>query len=98
MTLAVAAAVGYAKRTDRVRAATSLATLADPSDRRDFVQAVQKLSPPERVERVFARLRELNPEYKGHEKYTVEAEAITELSFSSVGVKMNFAGTASTSS
>ena len=87
MTLAVAVAVGYAKRTDRVRAATGVATLADPSDRRDFVQAVQKLSPPERVERVFARLRELNPEYKGHEKYTVEAEAITELTFSSVGVK-----------
>jgi serine/threonine-protein kinase len=87
MALIVAAGIGYAKRTDRARAVSNGVTLADPSDRRDFIQSVEDLTPPERVQRVFAKMRELNPEYAGQEKYTVEAEAITELTFSSVGVR-----------
>lgn len=87
MALVIAAGIGYAKRTERARVTSTEVTLTDPSDRRDFVQSVEDLSPPERAQRVFAKMRELNPEYAGQEKYTVEGEAITELTFSSMGVK-----------
>jgi hypothetical protein len=86
---AMVVAVGYVygKRTDRARAATTVLTLADPSDRRDFIRKLQDLPPVERIEGVMAKMRELNPQFAGKEKYTVEADAITELTFSSVGVR-----------
>jgi serine/threonine-protein kinase len=82
--LFVAAGFVYSKRSGRSRPAPNVTTLRDASDRRDFVQAVQRLPPLERVERVIAKLREVNPEFSGREKYTVEDDRVTELSFSSV--------------
>jgi eukaryotic-like serine/threonine-protein kinase len=69
--LVLALGIGYANRAQRARAAAELTTLADPSDRQDFVQAVQNLPPLERVNRVITRMHELNPEFVGNEKYTV---------------------------
>jgi hypothetical protein len=84
--LFVAAGFVHAKRSGRSRVAANVTTLADASDRRDFIHAVQKLPPLERVERVISKLREVNPGFAGREKYTVEDGMVTELSFSSVGV------------
>jgi serine/threonine protein kinase len=87
LSLLAAAGITYATRSNRPHIALNGVTLADPSDRRDFVEAVQNLPPLERVEHVMAKLRELNPEFDGKEKYTVEDEMVTELSFSSAGVR-----------
>jgi hypothetical protein len=85
--LVVAAGFVYGKRSDRAEVSASAITLEDPSDRRDFIRSVEKLSPFDRVDRVMAKMRELNPGFDGKEKYTVEDDFITELSFSSEGVK-----------
>ena len=87
VTLLAALSIGYAKRAYRTAAPTPSITLADPSDRRDFVQTVEKLPPSEKVERVLAKLRELNPEFTGKGKYTVEGDVITDLSLPSMGLK-----------
>jgi hypothetical protein len=85
--LLVAAGYVYARRAGHAEQATSAVTLADPSDRRDFIQSIQKLSPVDGLERVMAKLRELNPQFDGKKNYAVEEDVIAELSFSSVGVK-----------
>ena len=85
--LVVAVGLVYDKRSERTEAVASVITLEDPSDRRDFIRRVEKLPPFERLDRVMAKMRELNPAFDGKEKYTVEDDFITELSFSSVGVK-----------
>jgi serine/threonine protein kinase len=85
--LVVAAGFVYGKRFDRAQVSASTITLVDPSDRRDFIRSAEKLSPFDRVDRVMAKMRELNPGFDGKEKYTVEDDFITELSFSSAGVK-----------
>jgi len=87
MTVLVAIGLGYARRTQHAPAPNHVVTLADPSDRRDFITALQELSPPERVQRVFAKMRELNPGFTGNERYTVEGNVVTDLMFSSVAVK-----------
>lgn len=61
------------------------AVLSDPSDRRDFAQAIAGLAPSEQVDRVMMKLRDLNPAFAGKGKYTVEDDAVTELSFASDG-------------
>jgi hypothetical protein len=85
--LLLAAGYVYGRRAGHPEQATSAMTLADPSDRRDFIQSIQKLPPVDGLERVMAKLRELNPQFDGKKNYAVEEDAITELSFSSVGVK-----------
>jgi serine/threonine protein kinase len=68
-------------------AAANVTTLADPSDRRDFVEAVHKLDPRDRVERVMEKLREVNPAFSGKRKVVIEDdEVVTELTISTVGV------------
>ncbi|MCX6901307.1 MAG: SUMF1/EgtB/PvdO family nonheme iron enzyme [Verrucomicrobia bacterium] len=51
-----------------------------------FVQTVAALPAEQQVARVMARLRELNPQFDGRETHKVEGGAVTELSFSTVGV------------
>jgi serine/threonine protein kinase len=85
--LVVAVGFVYGKRAERAQISSSAITLVDPSDRRDFIRSAEKLSPFDRVDRVMAKMRELNPGFDGKEKYTVEDDFITELSFSSVGVR-----------
>ena len=85
--LVVAVGLVYGKRSDQAQISSSAITLMDPSDRRDFIRSTEKLSPFDRVDRVMAKMRELNPGFDGKEKYTVEDDFITELSFSSVGVR-----------
>lgn len=89
MLLSLAAAGGYVygKWTEHHHSAARVVTLADPSDRRDFIQALAKLSPLDRFERVMAKMREVNPEMRGKENFTVEEGEISELTFSSVGVR-----------
>lgn len=86
-TLVAVASFIYLKRVERAGITSNVVTLADPSDRRDFVRSIEELSPVERVERVMAKMTEVNPGFSGKKKYTVEEDFITELSFSSVGVK-----------
>jgi serine/threonine protein kinase len=85
--LVVAATYGYGKRAERPRVPTGVLTLSDPSDRRDFVRRLEPLSPVERMERVMAKMREVNPQFTGKEKYTVEDDMVTELTLTSVGVR-----------
>src|ERR1043166_1291641 len=85
--LAIAAGWVYARRAERPNSAANVVTLADPSDRRDFVRAVENLPAVERIERVMTKIREVNLGFAGKEKYTVEEDFITELSFPSIGVK-----------
>ncbi len=85
--LLVAGSYGYGKLADRARRVTVNHSLSDPSDRRDFIRRVEKLPPVERLERVMAKLRELNPDFAGQEDYRVEAGAVTELTLSSVGLQ-----------
>ncbi len=61
-------------------------TLADPSDRRDFVEAVRELPPLERVDRVMAKMREVNPAFDGRKNYAVEDDVIIEMTLSTAGV------------
>jgi hypothetical protein len=75
------------KRPARARGPSSAMTLSDPSDRRDYVRKLENLPPEERIVRVMALMQELNPGFDGKEKYTVEEDAVVELSFSSVGVR-----------
>lgn len=84
--LLFAAGFLYARK-DRMRAAQPwpLSTLADPSDRRDFVMAIERLPVSDQVDRVMGKMRELNPAFTGKAKYTVEDGDVTELSFSSLG-------------
>jgi hypothetical protein len=84
--LLMAGGVLYARRAARTSMPPSVVTLADPSDRRDFVQSLADLSPLERMERIMAKLREVNPEFAGKEKFLVEDDTVTELSISSIGV------------
>ncbi len=87
LALVVATSMVFARRANRAGMAARRAhTLVDPSDRRDFVESVRKLAPLERVERVMAKMREVNPAFDSKEKYTVEDDVITELTFSTVGV------------
>src|SRR5205085_9735788 len=83
--LLVAAGYVYGKRDNRAH--SSGITLSDPSDRRDFIRHLEKLSPVERLDRVMAKMREVNPEFDGDKKYTVEGDEVTELSLSTLGVK-----------
>jgi len=85
--LLVLAGVLHFGQATRPSAPTSGISLADPSDRRDFAQSLADLSPLERVERVMAKLREVNPDFAGREKFLVEDDMVTELSISSIGVK-----------
>ena len=85
--LVVLAGFFYRQRQDQGPADANVLRLTDPSDRRDFVQAIGRLPAAGRVERVMARMQELNPDFAGREKYAVEDGVVTELSFSSVGVK-----------
>ncbi len=83
----IACSYVYSKVSGRpTEARSNLITLADPSDRRDFVEMVRKLSPLDRIEAVMMKMRELNPAFTGQEKFTFEGEIITELSFPSFGV------------
>jgi hypothetical protein len=86
-TLLATARYVYVQRDARSQPMISVVTLADPSDRRDFIQSVQKLAPVDGLERVMAKLRELNPQFDGKKKFSVEEDVITELNFSSVGVR-----------
>jgi hypothetical protein len=87
LALTVAAGMVWTRRASRAGAVARRAvTLVDPSDRRDFIESVRKLQPLERVERVMMKMREVNPGFDGKEKYTVEDDVITELTFSTVGV------------
>ena len=85
--LVMAGGLLYARRAARTSTPTSIVTLADPSDRRDFVQSLADLSPLERMERIMAKFREVNPEFVGKEKFLVEDDTVTELSISSIGVR-----------
>lgn len=85
--LIVAAGYVQAKRAERKRAVNTSITLVDPSDRRDFVRNLADLSPQDRIARVMSKMRELNPDFTGKERYAVEDDAVTELSFSSIGVQ-----------
>ncbi|MFA7006267.1 MAG: SUMF1/EgtB/PvdO family nonheme iron enzyme, partial [Verrucomicrobiia bacterium] len=51
-----------------------------------FVRTVAALPTEQQVTRVMARLKELNPQFDGKETHKVEGGAVTELSFSTVGV------------
>jgi hypothetical protein len=86
MAAGLAGGLVYGWRVARARPVVAV-TLADPSDRRDFIRSVEALPSLERMERVMAKLRELNPEFSGKEKYTVEDGVVTELTFSSIGVR-----------
>jgi len=85
--IALAAGFVYANRAHRASVPSNIVTLDDPSDRRDFIRLVEKFAPADRVTRVMAEMRELNPRFDGKEKYTVEDGVITELSLSSIGVE-----------
>ncbi|MFA6562605.1 MAG: SUMF1/EgtB/PvdO family nonheme iron enzyme, partial [Verrucomicrobiia bacterium] len=61
--------------------ASPAASAEDP-----FVQTVAALPAEQQVTRVMARLRELNPQFDGRQTHKVEGGAVTELSFSTVGV------------
>ncbi len=82
----VAGGVVYAKRVYRAPI-EARSDLSDPSDRRDFIAAVQRLPAQARASRVMDRLRELNPQFDGKEKLTIEDDMVTELTFSSRGVR-----------
>ncbi|HMJ89800.1 MAG TPA: serine/threonine-protein kinase [Candidatus Acidoferrum sp.] len=64
----------------------TMTTLADASDRRDFIHSVSELAPLARIETVMEKLREVNPAFKGRERFTFEGDMITELSLPSKGV------------
>ncbi|HTD65385.1 MAG TPA: serine/threonine-protein kinase [Candidatus Limnocylindria bacterium] len=85
--LAVAAALVYARRVEHTAMLATIITLADPSDRRDFIRSVESLPPLERIARVMTKMAEVNPGFSGNERFTVEADLITELSLSAVAVK-----------
>lgn len=86
--LVVAGGYVYATRTERPARPAASALLADPSDRRDFLRRVEKLSLEERMERVMTALQEANPRFAGKkEDYRVEDGEITELTLSSVGLQ-----------
>jgi hypothetical protein len=51
-----------------------------------FNKEVAALSPEQQVARVIGKLKDLNPAFDGKETHKVEAGAVTELSFSTVGV------------
>ena len=87
LSLGLAVGYVYGRWTEHRHSAARVVTLADPSDRRDFIQALAKLSPLDRFERVMAKMREVNPEMRGKENFTVEEGEISELTFSSVGVR-----------
>ena len=87
LSLLVAGGYVYQKHAVPDQPVANVVTLEDPSDRRDFIQSVEKLSPLDRFERVMAKMREVNPGMTGKENFTVEEGEISELTFSSVGVR-----------
>ena len=87
LSLAVAGGYVYGKWAGPSRSVPNVVTLEDPSDRRDFIHSLAKLSPLDRFERVMAKMREVNPGMTGKENFTVEEGEISELTFSSVGVR-----------
>jgi len=85
--LITAVALVYGKRADRQMGLHHrVISLADPSDRRDFIASVRDLTAEERLNRVVSQLREVNPAFDGKVRYAVEDGAVTEMSFSVVGV------------
>lgn len=52
----------------------------------EFIKAVGVLPPAEQVKAVIEKLKELNPRFDSKEHHKIEGGAVTELSFSSVGV------------
>lgn len=59
----------------------------DPRTVEQFISSTERLSPDKQVEQVMAKLRELNPGFDGKEKYSVEDDRVTELSFSAIKVR-----------
>lgn len=51
-----------------------------------FIRQVAALPPQQQIVRVIAGLKELNPDFDGQEAHKIEINAVTELSFSTVGV------------
>ena len=62
------------------------AVLSEPAELRAFMGMVESLPPEQRIEHVMEKLRELNPAFTGKERYVVEDNHVTELSFPSVNV------------
>lgn len=58
----------------------------DPAAVNKFISEVDSQPPDKQVEQVMEKLRKINPGFDGKEKYSVENDAVIELSFSSVNV------------
>ncbi|MCX6907372.1 MAG: hypothetical protein NTY01_04945 [Verrucomicrobia bacterium] len=68
------------------KTATTTPTEAAPMRMEGFSSSVAALPAEQQVTAVMAKLKELNPRFDGKEAHKIEAGALTELSFSTVGV------------
>ena len=60
--------------------------LTEPAGQSAFRAEIARLKPDEQIDRVMAKLRELNPAFESREKYSVEEDQVVELAFSSLGL------------